>query len=146
MRSLVSCSLSAVLLLACGKGDTPPPPSTGALLTQETGPSHGGSQRAPIRHDGATDARGVYERRCLMCHGREGRGDGVAAGALVVKPRNYSDPKWQASVTDDEIKKIIVAGGKALGKDDGMKPNPDLADQPEVLDGLVQIIRGFAKK
>jgi hypothetical protein len=81
-----------------------------------------------------------------MCHGREGRGDGVAAGALVVKPRNYSDPKWQASVTDDEIKKIIVLGGKALGKDDGMKPNPDLADQPAVLDGLVQIIRGFAKK
>jgi hypothetical protein len=141
--------LCLLLLVACGKGDKPPPPSSGALLAQESGPGQPvqvGSQKAPIRHDGPLDSRTVFNNRCAMCHGREGRGDGVSAGALTTKPRDYSDPKWQASVTDDAIKQIIVQGGKALGKSESMQPNADLANQPAVLDGLVAIIRGFGKK
>src|SRR5438105_1995802 len=104
-----------LMIAACGRGDTPPPPSSGALLSQESGPGQPvGSQRAPIRHDGPTDARTVFNNQCAMCHGREGRGDGISAGALKVKPRDYSDPKWQASVTDDDIKKIIVLGGAGV--------------------------------
>jgi mono/diheme cytochrome c family protein len=141
------CLTWLLMLVACGKGDTPPPPSSGALLTQESGPNQPvGSQRAPIRHDGPVDAHTVFNNQCAMCHGRDGRGDGISAGALTVKPRNYADAKWQASVTDDEIKQIIVLGGKAVGKHESMPPNPDLAKQPEVLGGLVAIIRGFGKK
>lgn len=134
--------LLVVLLVACGKGDKPPPPSSNPLLAQESGP--GGKQ--PIVHQQANDAKTVYENQCSMCHGREGKGDGVGAGALAVKPRDYSDAVWQASITDEEIKKIIVLGGKAVGKSESMLANPKLADQPEILDGLVKIIRGFAKK
>jgi cytochrome c553 len=137
--------LVACLLVACGKGDSPPPPSSGALLAQESGPSHGGPQQ-PVRQPQASDARTIYQNQCAMCHGKEGRGDGISASALAVKPRDYSDAKWQASITDDDIKKIIVLGGKGVGKNPSMPDNPTLADRPEVLDGLVQIIRGFAKK
>lgn len=28
---------------------------------------------------------------CVMCHGAEGRGDGVLAGELEIKPRNFTD-------------------------------------------------------
>jgi mono/diheme cytochrome c family protein len=142
--------LLLVTVAACGKGDKPPPPSSGALLAQESGPgqSHGqGNQmKAPIRHDGPQDAPTVYKNQCAMCHGNGGRGDGISAPALKVKPRDYTDAAWQASVTDDDIKNIIVQGGKALGKSEAMAPYPDLAKQPEVLNGLVQIIRGFGKK
>lgn len=136
--------LLASLLLACGKGDKPPPPGSGGLLAQESGPSHGGPQA--VGQPPAGDARTIYQNQCAMCHGKEGRGDGISAPALAVKPRDYSDAKWQASITDDDIKKIIVLGGKGVGKHPSMPDNPTLADRPEVLDGLVQIIRGFAKK
>jgi hypothetical protein len=142
------CLCVLLVLAACGKGDKPPPPSSGGLLAQESGPGQPvpGPTKGPIRHDGPLDARTVFNNRCAMCHGREGRGDGISAGALTTKPRDYSDPKWQASVTDDAIRQIIVQGGKALGKSDSMQPNADLANQPAVLDGLVAIIRGFGKK
>jgi mono/diheme cytochrome c family protein len=135
--------LFASLLLACGKGDKPPPPGSGGLLSQESGPSHGGPQPTGQQPG---DARTIYQNQCAMCHGKEGRGDGISASALAVKPRDYSDAKWQASITDDDIKKIIVLGGKGVGKHPSMPDNPTLAGRPEVLDGLVQIIRGFAKK
>ena len=138
MRSLVLASF----LVACGKGDTPPPPSSSALLLQESGP--GGT--APRVQQSPSDPRTIFANQCAMCHGTSGKGDGVSAGALSVKPRDYTDPKWQASVTDEDIKKIIVLGGKALGKAEAMPPNPTFEGKPELLDGLVKIIRGFGRK
>ncbi|HET6344418.1 MAG TPA: cytochrome c, partial [Myxococcota bacterium] len=61
------------------------------------------------------------------------------------KPRNYSDAAWQASITDEQLKKTIVEGGAAVGKSMMMPPNPDLRDKPQVVDELVKIIRGFKK-
>ena len=89
----------------------------------------------------------VFTTRCATCHGLHGRGDGPAAQALKPKPpRDYSTPAWQKSVTDAQIKKAIIEGGPAIGKSSLMGPNEDLADKPEVLDGLVAIIRGFSSE
>ncbi len=80
-----------------------------------------------------------------MCHGPQGRGDGMAAESLNPKPRNYGDQAWQASVTDAEIATAIVKGGQAVGKSATMPGNPDLAAKPEVVAALVALIRGFGK-
>lgn len=142
MRSLLA---ALVLIAACGKGDKPPPPSGNSLLTQETGPSsHGPETRNPP--PSADDPAVIYRNQCAMCHGNTGKGDGISAGALTVKPRDYTDPKWQASITDDDIKKIILLGGKGVGKSPSMPDNPSLQNKPAVLDGLVKIIRGFGGK
>jgi mono/diheme cytochrome c family protein len=87
----------------------------------------------------------VFSTRCATCHGYSGRGDGPGARALNPKPRSYTDPSWQKSVTDAQIRKTIVEGGPAVGKSSLMAPNADLADQPAVLDGLVKIVRGFGE-
>jgi len=79
-----------------------------------------------------------------MCHGESGKGDGAAAAALNPKPRDYTDAAWQKATTDAQIKDAIARGGAAVGKSPLMPAQPDLADKPEVLDGLVKIIRGFA--
>lgn len=79
-----------------------------------------------------------------MCHGQSGKGDGAAAAALNPKPRDYTSAEWQKSVTDDQIKKTITGGGAAVGKSPIMPAQPDLANNPEALEGLVKIIRGFA--
>lgn len=90
-----------------------------------------------------TSAEQVFATRCAACHGPDGQGNGPASAALNPKPRNYSDAAWQKSVTDDQIKKTIVEGGQAVGKSPLMAPNPDLANQPQVVEGLVKIVRSF---
>lgn len=88
----------------------------------------------------------VYKTRCVTCHGDSGHGDGPGAAALQPKPRNYSDTAWQDSVTDEDLAKIIVEGGPAVGKSPLMPANPDLKSKKEVVDGIVKIIRGFKGK
>jgi mono/diheme cytochrome c family protein len=98
---------------------------------------------APAQQTPPLTAEQIFATRCSTCHGTDGKGDGPASAALNPKPRNYTDPAWQKSVTDDHIRKTIVEGGAAVGKSPLMVPNPDLAGRPDVVDGLVKIVRGF---
>jgi cytochrome c553 len=132
-----------VLAAACGKGDEPPPPTSGSPnAVPETGPKKPRAPGAEIN----PQAQARFASMCATCHGEDGTGNGPAAPNLSIKPRNYTDPAWQASVTDDQIRQIILLGGQKVGKSPLMPGNADLKDKPEVLDGLVEIIRGFGKK
>lgn len=138
-------ALALFALVACGKNEKPPRPLEG-VGSQEVGPSHGGQQKAPPSDPNQpTEARMLFMNVCAQCHGPEGQGDGPAAASLNPKPRNYTDAAWQKSVTDDEIKAIIVGGGQSVGKSGMMPPNPNLKGRDDVLNELVAIIRGFAK-
>lgn len=89
------------------------------------------------------DPNTLFKSRCVVCHGDGGKGDGPGAAALTPKPRAFGDAEWQASVGDDAIAKTIVGGGAAVGKSPTMPPNADLKDKPEVVAGLVKIVRNF---
>jgi mono/diheme cytochrome c family protein len=102
------------------------------------------SASAPSQPAAPLSAEQIFATRCATCHGQDGKGDGPASAALNPKPRNYTDPVWQKSVTDEHIRKTIVEGGAAVGKSPLMVPNPDLVGHPDVVDGLVKIVRGFA--
>ena len=132
-----SSLFALVLLAACGKGDKPPPTSS-VPLEKESAP--------PGRQGPSDAAKGYFAQTCALCHGVDGTGNGPAAAPLNPKPRNYTDPNWQASITDEEIKQIIVVGGQGVGKSNSMPPNPGLKGNDAMLDGLVKIIRGFGKK
>jgi mono/diheme cytochrome c family protein len=93
-----------------------------------------------------TEAKGLFESLCVSCHGATGAGDGPAAAAMDPKPRAFGDPTWQTSVTDDHIRKVITLGGAAVGKSAAMVAQPQLKSKPEVLEAIVQIVRGFGKK
>jgi mono/diheme cytochrome c family protein len=101
---------------------------------------------AAVSPAAAKEAGEIFTSRCALCHGTSGKGDGAAAAGLNPKPRDYSDAKWQASVTDEEIEKIIVAGGTAVGKSAMMPANPDLASKPDVVKALRASIRKFGAK
>lgn len=90
-------------------------------------------------------ARTIFNERCSACHGTSGKGDGAGAAALNPKPRDYTDKAWQKSVTDEQIAKTIKLGGAAVGKSPIMPASPDLDEKPEVVQGLVQLIREFGK-
>ena len=134
-------SLCFVVCLACGKGHEPPPPSSGSPNAHtESGP-----KVHPPGGNGTDDhAMTVFLSTCAPCHGPEGRGDGPAADSLPVKPRNYHDPKWQASVSDADLAKTIQLGGRGVGKSPMMPGHPEY--NQETLDGLVKVIRAFGKQ
>jgi mono/diheme cytochrome c family protein len=93
----------------------------------------------------ADEAAQTFKTLCSTCHGADGKGDGVAAANLNPKPRNYTDKAWQASVTDEQLAKVILEGGAAVGKSPLMPPNPQLKDKPEVIAELVKIVRSFGQ-
>ena len=134
--------LALMFCVACSKGQEPPPPSSGA----PNAPTESAPRTKRPSGGGMEQAQQMFATVCATCHGADGTGNGPAAENLNPKPRNYTDPKWQASVTDDDLKKTILLGGQGVGKSPMMPGQPQLKEQPEVLDGLVKIIRGFAKK
>lgn len=54
--------------------------------------------------------RAIYVAKCQACHGATGKGDGPAARALQRPPRDFSQPTFWASRTDDQVKAVIRTG------------------------------------
>lgn len=136
--AVVLALLGTSLVTACGGGDKPAQ-SNGAA------PPAGGNTPAPISAAARAEARITFDTICVSCHGSVGKGDGPAAAAMDPKPRSFGDKTWQTSVTDDHIIKVITLGGAAVGKSPVMVAQPQLKSKPEVLRGLVEIIRAFGK-
>lgn len=87
------------------------------------------------------NGKAKYGLYCATCHGDGGKGDGLAAASLDPKPRNHTDPVWQAATTDDSLRKVITMGGLAIGLSPTMPPNPQLTGDD--LESVVQYIRSL---
>jgi len=134
-RSFSCAALAVVTLAAACKREPAPTPARPARVAPP----------APPPPDPARDARDLFNTKCVVCHGDDGAGDGPGAAALVPKPRAFADAAWQASVTDDQLKKTILEGGAGVGKSVAMPSNPELRDKAAELEALVKIVRDFKK-
>lgn len=47
---------------------------------------------------------------CNVCHGEEGRGDGIGASGLDPGPRNLTNGKWQDARSDGELMWVLRHG------------------------------------
>src|ERR1700720_2603706 len=94
----------------------------------------GGCSRAPvveaprINSAEAQEGETIFQTRCFVCHGREGKGDGPASTGLGAAVRDLTNPAWQDSISDETIGKVIRSGAAAVGGTAAMAPNPDLSD------------------
>lgn len=76
---------------------------------------------------------GTWGAQCASCHGKIGKGDGPMG--RMVKASDLSNPEWQASVTDDQIRAVLVSGKNGM---------PAFNNLPaETLDDLVWLVRWF---
>ena len=81
---------------------------------------------------------------CATCHGQTGQGDGLVGMALNPRPRDFTDAKWQAEVTDERLFKVIKGGGTAVGLSPLMVGYPHLSDG--TIHALIHTVRSLAKK
>src|SRR5437867_12208904 len=88
----------------------------------------------------AADAKENWEKNCLKCHGADGKGQTKLGKKAEVK--DLTDPKIQASFTDEKAFKAIKEGIKE-GNKIKMQPVTNLTD--EDIKALVSYLRSFKK-
>lgn len=85
-----------------------------------------------------------YATFCVTCHGPNGDSKVPGAAALNPKPRDFTDAKWQASVDDAHIAKVIKDGGASVGLSPTMAPWGSVLSEDDVT-ALVEKVRSFKK-
>ena len=88
------------------------------------------------------ETKPLWDHNCAACHGKEGKGDTLMGRKLGVK--DYSDPKVQSAMKDEEMTKAIKEGVKEDGKQK-MKAFGDKFSDEQIKD-LVQYIRSLKSK
>jgi cbb3-type cytochrome c oxidase subunit III len=90
-----------------------------------------GLHAGPKPDDGAD----LFKQKCSMCHGEDGK------GYPALKTPDFTDPKVQASLTDDEMTEVIKNGKKGTAM-------PAFGDKlsDDQIKSLIAYIRSLAKK
>lgn len=89
------------------------------------------------------EGRKLYGSYCASCHGDRGRGDGVAAGSLPVKPKDHTDGSTMNQLTDQFLGDVITQGGGGMGKSAFMPAWGSSLNEKQVRD-IVAYIRSLA--
>jgi mono/diheme cytochrome c family protein len=89
----------------------------------------------------AADAKATFDEQCAKCHGADGKGQTKMGEKLGAK--DYTDPKVQADLKDDEAIKAVKGGLKNADGKTLMKPAEGLSDGD--IKGLVAYMRSFKK-
>ncbi len=82
------------------------------------------------------DYKKIYKNDCLKCHGRDGKG--TKRGKKLGAP-DFTDAKWQASVTDKQLINSITNGKKKMPKQKGRL-------SPEEIRAMVKYVRFFVPR
>src|SRR5262249_13942680 len=89
----------------------------------------------------AADVKENWEKNCQKCHGADGKGNTKMGRQSGVK--DYTDPKVQEELKDENAIKIIKEGIVENGKKK-MDPYGDKLSDDEIK-ALIAYIRGFKK-
>ena len=58
----------------------------------------------------ADQGKTLYDSKCLICHGANGKGDGPAASAMNPPPRDFTGPQFWQETADQDIAYTIRNG------------------------------------
>jgi mono/diheme cytochrome c family protein len=89
---------------------------------------------------GMQSGSGNFMANCVACHGPEGKGDGVLADSLDVKPRDLANKQLISALTDEYLFKVIKNGGASVGLSESMTPWGTTFSDKEIRN-IVQHIR-----
>jgi mono/diheme cytochrome c family protein len=130
------------LMLACSSEAPAPAPTPAPVVEATPAPAPEPTPAAVAAVPDGPNGPELYKTYCSSCHGETGKGDGVAAAALDPKPANFSDAAfWDATRTDDHLKKVIREGGTSVGKSPMMAPWGAVLDTDAKLDAVIAHIK-----
>lgn len=96
----------------------------------------------------APEGRVLFVNYCVLCHGPNGKGNGVYADTLEarnhIRPRDLTDSTYLAKRTDQELYVVIAMGGAHSGKSEFM-PMWDVTLPPDQIKDLVSYVRAISK-
>jgi mono/diheme cytochrome c family protein len=95
------------------------------------------------RAQNPAEGRKLYTTYCVSCHGEKGKGDGVAAGSLPVKPKDHTNGAVMNQMTDQSLADVISKGGGPTGKSSFMPAWGASVNEKQVRD-IVAYIRSLA--
>jgi cytochrome c5 len=115
---LVIAATTYALLVGCGGKSQES--STSSNTETQTTPTETSAAPTPNTTMGDTTGEAamdtlvlgnkIYQERCALCHGPEGKGDGPAAAGLNPKPRNHTDGTYMKTRTDEQLLEVIRHG------------------------------------
>jgi mono/diheme cytochrome c family protein len=88
-------------------------------------------------------AKRIYRENCAPCHGEVGKGDGVGARSLPVRPADHTNPAVMNLRSDTFLRDVIAKGGSAMGLSSFMPAWQGVFKAKEIED-LVAYIRSLA--
>src|SRR5262252_5287074 len=116
--AIVSAALAVVLIailmigfqIPIAKSATTPQPAAPA----PTG--HGASAGHEAKPNPAIE-RGqvVFQQYCATCHGAQGKGDGISATNLPIKPQNLTEGAMMNPLPDHFLHRVISQGAESVG-------------------------------
>ncbi|MBT5667648.1 MAG: hypothetical protein HOJ06_20080 [Rhodospirillaceae bacterium] len=92
----------------------------------------------------AMQSQESYIENCSRCHGVDGRGSKELESELARIIPDFSDPKFQSSRSDEELREVILKGGAGIGKSEAMPPWEGVLDE-EQTKSMVKLLRGFER-
>lgn len=89
------------------------------------------------------EGKKLYASYCTTCHGDNGKGDGVAAGSLPVKPQDHTNGAVMNRMSDQSLADVISKGGGGTGKSTFMPGWGSSLNERQLKD-IVAYIRSLA--
>jgi mono/diheme cytochrome c family protein len=147
--SAIASAVLAVVLLGILIGFQVPAAKSAPTPPQSTTPE---PTPAQIRHGGVPQkdsaevqrGKAVFQQYCVTCHGAEGKGDGVSANGLPIKPQNLTEGRILNPLPDRFLFAVISHGGSAVGLSPLMPAfKPYLSDRQ--INELIMFVRTLAE-
>src|SRR5438093_5123468 len=98
------------LVVGCGGKSQQSAQNEATTTTPSSTPAWTSSSPAGTTPAGGDLGAQVYTQRCVLCHGAQGKGDGVGAAGLDPKPRNHTDDVYMNSRTNEQLLEVIHNG------------------------------------
>ena len=89
------------------------------------------------------EGKKIYVTYCTSCHGEKGKGDGMAAQSLPVRPADHTNGAVMNQFSDKFLVDLISKGGSAVGKSSFMPAWGSSFNEKQIRD-IVAYLRTIA--
>jgi mono/diheme cytochrome c family protein len=93
-----------------------------------------------IAHADHERGKRIYRENCTPCHGESGKGDGIGARSLPVRPADHTNAAVMTSHSNSFLRDVIAKGGGAMGLSSFMPAWQGILKEDDIQD-LIDYIR-----